>query len=651
MGRTWPVGDPARWTEQAGEIRAVTAYLWDRSLGHPIERRTVDRSEGAVRRGHELVLRSGCTACHSLDASDGELLGDRRTGSTLARIGEKLVPEWTALWLENPRALMPQARMPNLRLSRQEASDIAAYLATLVRQQVRPPPEYLVRANDRRRLVDQGRRLIVHYGCPGCHSIPGIVAPGRIGVELTGVGSKLTEELDPGSLASEDALGEPLGGALWRPWIAARGAASGKAVPDPGAAPAVWEAWLARVDPMAHELVRTVLPRPGSRTRGRMTRASWIATKLLDPRAFERSGRAPPGRGSRPQGPGASQLRMPDPGLSPREILALVTYLLGSTAEGDRISPSYRYRPSGPRESIFDGERVIELRGCRSCHRFERGLDPDLASTLRQPLAWREEKLDPLRPPVLPGTVDPGRTLRKALFLVPDLAGDGLSATERKALVSLAFEQAVNEPDAYFLLVRLHRELAAELSEPVDLTGHAPPALDFEGARVKSQWLFEFLQKPEPLRPWLKIRMPTFDLSDEETRRLVRYFAARSSVQPFQTDRRPSLTPEERVRVARLVEKDCVKCHVPNPPPDKIAEAAPELKHCWRRIRPAWTASFSLAPELYIPATKMPQLFLMKQNAYPDLAGGDAVRQIHLVADYLSTYGMPVSTATTTGPQ
>ena len=47
----------------------------------------------------------------------------------------------------------------------------------------------------------------------------------------------------------------------------------------------------------------------------------------------------------------------------------------------------------------------------------------------------------------------------------------------------------------------------------------APPNLLGEGQKVQQHWLFNFLKAPTPIRPWLKVRMPTFGLSDDETRR------------------------------------------------------------------------------------------------------------------------------------
>lgn len=65
--------------------------------------------------------------------------------------------------------------------------------------------------------------------------------------------------------------------------------------------------------------------------------------------------------------------------------------------------------------------------------------------------------------------------------------------------------------------------------------GKLAPLLDYEGARVQTQYLFDFLIKPRKIRPprrVFKARMPTFGFSYEEAVKLVHYFKTYSNV-PF----------------------------------------------------------------------------------------------------------------------
>ncbi len=57
---------------------------------------------------------------------------------------------------------------------------------------------------------------------------------------------------------------------------------------------------------------------------------------------------------------------------------------------------------------------------------------------------------------------------------------------------------------------------------------NAPPLLWGEGAKAQHHWLHSFLKNVITLRPWLQIRMPSFDLTNEQSTTLVEYFAALS---------------------------------------------------------------------------------------------------------------------------
>jgi len=49
-----------------------------------------------------------------------------------------------------------------------------------------------------------------------------------------------------------------------------------------------------------------------------------------------------------------------------------------------------------------------------------------------------------------------------------------------------------------------------------DDINQGPPRLVNEGHRVQTDWLYHFFGNVQPIRPWLKIRMPSFNLSTAE---------------------------------------------------------------------------------------------------------------------------------------
>ncbi len=69
------------------------------------------------------------------------------------------------------------------------------------------------------------------------------------------------------------------------------------------------------------------------------------------------------------------------------------------------------------------------------------------------------------------------------------------------------------------------REIAGQTVFDVE---NAPPILRGEGAKLQHHWFHQFLQQVEPLRPWLVVRMPSFNLTSDEATTLVEYFAALS---------------------------------------------------------------------------------------------------------------------------
>lgn len=90
---------------------------------------------GEPQRGHELVLRYGCTACHAGigDAPAGDV------GPTLEGIARRAYiagqfPNTRIRmveWLQHPQALKPGTAMPDLGVNARDARDIAAFLATM----------------------------------------------------------------------------------------------------------------------------------------------------------------------------------------------------------------------------------------------------------------------------------------------------------------------------------------------------------------------------------------------------------------------------------------------------------------------------------------------------------------------------------------
>jgi hypothetical protein len=57
-----------------------------------------------------------------------------------------------------------------------------------------------------------------------------------------------------------------------------------------------------------------------------------------------------------------------------------------------------------------------------------------------------------------------------------------------------------------------------------------PPELLRQGERTQPEWLFGFLLNPIKMRPYTILRMPRFNLSEDEARSLVEYFSAAAKI-------------------------------------------------------------------------------------------------------------------------
>jgi len=166
---------------------ALSAYLWNVSEK---DYQVAEKFQGGdTAKGKKLFETVGCQACHKVKGN-GELFGPN-----LTRIGQKVNPDWLVSWIKNPDEYNHESVMPNLRLTLEQASDIAAYLLQF--DQKRPQEGVEEQLNDPE-LIKLGKTLVRGRGCFACHDIKGMEKQGRIAPELTAFGNKQTRELEFG---------------------------------------------------------------------------------------------------------------------------------------------------------------------------------------------------------------------------------------------------------------------------------------------------------------------------------------------------------------------------------------------------------------------------------------------------------------------
>jgi len=520
--------DPESIQRSDQEILAMVHYLFENSTEYESRALPV---KGDASRGEEVVESVGCMACHEAHPAPTEKEQLTREhlrqefGPNLFGLGSKTSKEWIFSWLKDPKSYHKATRMPNLRLTDQEAADIAEYLYQnrvsdfegqtvpavdltvldkivsdhLIKNQTHDQAKQkLTMMTQDEKLHFAGQKLIQHYGCYGCHNISGFESIKPIGTELTYEGSKNIHNLDFAFIHIDH------------------------------------------------------------------TKWAFFDQKLKDPRIFDK------GKVKLPD----EKLKMPNYYLSQNEVDAIVTAILGFV-ETHTIEKNKSEDPRA--QTINEGQRIVRQFNCQGCHIIE-GEGGTIQESVQQ---WLVDY-------------------------------DGRAENEAQAMVN----------------------------------SFSPPNLIGEGQKVHAQWLFEFLHKPTTIRPWLKVRMPSYEFNGEHLNTLVKYFNALDNSEfPFVEEIDTSMTPEQFQLAEKLFSKDyfgCASCHIvgnqiPGGSPDSWA---PNFALSKTRLKPGWISEWIKNPQKHLPGTKMPTYFdpANFESAGPeDLLNGDENEQIRYLRNYLMT--------------
>ncbi len=159
---------------------------------------------GDVERGKELYHKVGCVACHepAKDVRPPKVAADAefdKPGNASVPIALADAYDFTALshFLKNPLAVRPSGRMPDMRISAQEASDIAAYLhigrvaeKAAARAALKIPKQG----------VEKGRKIFQEMNCVACHQMGTAVLTVAGSPEPASSFAKATEDTKAGTI-------------------------------------------------------------------------------------------------------------------------------------------------------------------------------------------------------------------------------------------------------------------------------------------------------------------------------------------------------------------------------------------------------------------------------------------------------------------
>lgn len=164
--------------------------------------------------------------------------------------------------------------------------------------------------------------------------------------------------------------------------------------------------------------------------------------------------------------------------------------------------------------------------------------------------------------------------------------------------------------------------------------GRLPPRLDGVGDKLRPEALAAQLDEGTKIRPYMRTRMPRF--GGDALKGLATAFVAADH------DRQHDLTipfsPESAIAGRTLVGSggvSCITCHTVNGRAS-LGVPAVDLGTMNARLRPGWFVAFLENPPAFSPGTRMTRFWLPNERIFPQVCGGDALKQRGAIWNYLS---------------
>ncbi len=348
------------------------------------------------------------------------------------------------------------------------------------------------------------------------------------------------------------------------------------------------------------------------------------------------------------------------------------------------------------REDVDEGRRLVATLGCLACHRSEGiGSGTPLDGAIgrldgHEPeLRWEKGEREKVRT-FLGSRKDP-RAAAKAAPSAPEAktcARGSLAEAERRDAEH--FFRAVlagrKLPGAKFSAAKLPaaeegRLLSEEkgcischprgrssglVSSVAELTrrfpallGHEaelrPPSLTAVGDKLRPEAFREVLRgRAAPRRPWLRVRMPAFRLSEREEEALAKYFEMHDRVpdRPTENPRMDDRPPTSRLFAAGHVLAgpnglSCTACHIfgsfrPRDVP--VNARGPDLVGLGKRLHESWFFRWMRNPSRMAPGIEMPAVSV----AFPGVLEGRLDHQLAALWQVLNSenFSVPAQSGT-----
>ena len=520
--------------------------------------------------GRQLIAKYNCIGCHQLqDIGTPAMLGP-----DLTSIGTKVSREWIYKWLNEPRTITDSTgtvlvngiatapRMPKFNLSDEEMRALSAYLSIQRGVEIQPyriSALAIAHVKSKGDPADQGQIRFNQRFCVTCHSLSvtrageSTLIGGDIGPELTKVGSKVKTE-----------------------WLVA---------------------WLR--DPERY-LEHTKMPQYEWSDEDLYQVSQYISTRLTDPDLLKTV-------------PSLGPVTDTEVQFGHRLFLEKGCVQCHSMRG---VVKRTDFAPDLSAIAMVAGRAIVEIdqphKQLTSLHFLKRNVehvDIRVAKVPRSMIAHVQAQI------INPQSVN--RQTRMPAFHMSQADLDDLTT----ALFSMVGEPLAMRKEDQLLVPRPHSEFHptgqfAGLYQRYkcyvchSINGYGgtlAPDLSFEGSRSRRDWIAAFLKHPQTIRPALTVRMPDFNLTDEETTVLADYLStALRSSHVASTVSEASFTAEMAEHGKSLYEKkyECQSCHTIG---SSGGYVGPSLNSAGDWLTPAWIDAWLRNPLALIPDTIEPR--------------------------------------------
>jgi mono/diheme cytochrome c family protein len=509
--------------------------------------------------------------------------------------------------------------------------------------------------------LTRGRRLLAELNCQGCHRLPGVDRPAMLGPDLTNIGTKVSREWiykwlkEPRTILDKDGNvttngyeteDEPrmpkfrLAETELRALSAYLSGRKAKPVTPYKFDARVVGAWSKNPDLISQGELRfrqmfcstchsLAVTRAGETKLiggdigpeltkvGSKVNADWLTAWLRDPRAY------------------LPHTRMPRYGWSDEDLFKVTHYITTRLTDTDLLTGVPQLGEATDQEAQL-GRRLFLEKGCASCHVIEginpqKDFGPDLSAlggknaselefgAARIPhnlVSYVQAKLQD------PSSVNPAARMPTYNWNAADLDAVTTALLSMKgpaptsALQNLVQprKEAVFHPTGSFAAV-YERYKCYTCHKFNGYGGDLAPDLSYEGSRAQRQWLVDFLKNPQTLRPTLILRMPQFNMSDQEAATLADYITMvlqHPNVNPTTTDVK-QFTPALAALGKQLyeVKYQCQSCHTIG---GNGGYVGPNLNNAGAWLTPAWVAAWLRDPQAVVPGTIEPRRTFTEQE-------------------------------------